>query len=230
MTVPTQFDMAGVSVMLAMPTHRDLSPKTVVSLLATQDAMSRRGIPFTIEMQAGSSLVHHARSKTAWNFLKADCTRLFWVDSDIVWKADDFIRLVAFSTKMECVSGIYPAKIDPPTMFINVADREAEVATNEFGCLPIDGAGLGFTIVQRKIIEELAARAPRCKFPDIPEGAIPHIFRLDDINGEARGEDMAFFADVKALGYQPWFDPSILLGHVGAKEYRADPRSFLSPA
>ena len=39
----------------------------------------------------------------------------------------------------------------------------------------------------------------------------------------ARGEDGAFFADLKAIGHQAWLDPSIRLGHVGAKEYRVPP-------
>lgn len=216
-----KFDMAGISVMLAMPTHRGLSPLTVRSLLETQHLCIQRGIPISIEMQAGSSLVHHARTKAAHGFLKSDRTRLFWVDSDMVWTGADFLRLLALSTVMDCVCGAYPAKADPPRFFLNVADPTAAVEANEYGCLPVNGAGLGFTVVARHVIEQLAAKAPLLKFPDIPEGPIPHIFRCDDSGGEARGEDMAFFADVRALGYPVFLDPSIVLGHVGEKEYRA---------
>lgn len=176
-----------------------------------------RGIPFEFEMQVGSSLVHHARSKAAWRFLQSKCNRLFWIDSDIAWKGSDFIRFLALSTKMECVCAAYPAKMDPATFFLNVSGL---VESNEYGCLPIVGAGLGFTIVQRGVIERLAEKAPKLKFPDLPE-KIPHIFRLDDDGGEARGEDMAFFADVRALGYAVNLDPTIELGHIGSKEYRA---------
>jgi hypothetical protein len=47
------------------------------------------------------------------------------------------------------------------------------------------------------------------------------MFRCDIDGGEARGEDMAFFDDCKALGYQPWLDPEINLGHVGTKVFTA---------
>ncbi len=49
---------------------------------------------------------------------------------------------------------------------------------------------------------------------------IARIFRCDSDKGWFRGEDMAFFADVRALGYQTNLDPQIDLGHIGPKEYR----------
>lgn len=231
--------MAGVSVFLAMPSHRDLPVKTVASLLETQNALSNHHIDCVFEVQAGSSLVHQARIKTAANFLKSKCTHLFWVDSDITWSGKDFLRLLAFGTKLECVGAIYPAKKEPLTFFINLVDENAEVFPNEYGCLPIRGMGLGFTVVQRKVIEQLADKAPLCAFDNIA-GPVPELFRLDHVDRgrideatgkvihDLRGEDMAFFADIADLGYQVWLDPEIKLGHVGQKEYRADPRAFLT--
>jgi hypothetical protein len=35
-----------------------------------------------------------------------------------------------------------------------------------------------------------------------------------------RGEDGAFFDDIRALGHKVWLDPTIELGHVGTKVYR----------
>lgn len=212
-----KFDLSGVSVMLAMPTHRPLPVPTVVSLLETQDALRANGIPFEFQIQMGSSIIESTRSKAAHLFLKSDKTRLFCVDSDIAWKAGDFIRLLALSTVSEVVCGIYPAKCDPPTFFLNT---EEIVEADERGCLAVKGLGLGFTVVQRTVIEQLAAKAKRLRFPDYPE-PIPHIFRCDDDNGDFRGEDMAFFADVRALGYRVNLDPTVTLGHVGQKTFRA---------
>lgn len=214
------FDMAGISVMLAMPTHRDIPPQTVRSLLDTQQALHERGIRFGIEMQYGSSLVHHARTKAAWRFLQGDYSKLFWVDSDVSWDGADFVRLLAMSSRMDCVCALYPAKTDDLTFFINVENKDAEISTNEFGCIQVDGAGLGFAVISREVMQRLADRAPLLEFPDI-DGSIPHIFRCDDSNGRARGEDMAFWADIRALGYSINVDPGIRLGHIGQKEYAA---------
>jgi hypothetical protein len=211
-------DLTDVSVMLAMPTNRDLSPQTVISLLTTQDALNARGVANTISLQAGGSIVEHSRTKCADDFLSSPHNRLFWVDSDIVWTADDFLRLLALSTVMDVVGGAYPAKLDPPLFFLN---RGADPITeNEYGCLSYPGWGLGFTVVNRNAMEALASKAPKVKFHDRPH-PLAHIFRCDVHNGDARGEDMAFFADLKAAGFTPWLDPFIRLGHIGPKVYAA---------
>ena len=216
-----KFDLAGLSVMICMPTHRDIHPKTVGALLETQHELIARGLQFEVQMQVGGSLVHHSRSKCAYLFLKSDCNRLFWIDSDMVWSAADFFRLLAMSTKMECVSAIYPSKSDPADFYLRVNDLSEPFEANEYGCFSLNGLGLGFTVVQRKVIQQLSDNAPKRKFNGMDE-LLPSIFRLDHEGDEERGEDMAFFSDVRALGYKVHLDPSISLGHVGSKEYRAD--------
>lgn len=215
-----KFDMAGVSVMLAMPTHRDIPARTVQSLLETQHALASANIVSDIEMQVGGSIVHHARTKAAWHFLQSKCSHLFWVDSDMVWAAKDFMRLLALGTKLDCVFAAYPCRAEPIRFFAAIEECKTYEA-NEFGCLPVRGAGLGFCCVQRRVIEALAEAAPKLRYPDVDDGPVPRLFRCDDHDGYARGEDIAFFDDVKAAGFQVWLDPSVELGHIGVKEYRA---------
>lgn len=218
----------GLRVMLAMPVHRDVPVRTMMSVLASWDACHARGIPLDIQVQEGSSLVHHARTKIAHLFLQSECNRLFWIDSDMAWEPEAFIRLVALSSVMECVSGAYPAKRDPIEFRIDAPIGE-DVVANEYGCLPLKGVGLGFTIVSRRVMEELAARAPLRRYPDISE-PIPRIFRCDDDGDRERGEDMAFFADVRALGVPAHVDPTITLSHIGSKAYTARFADHLTPA
>lgn len=213
-------DLAGISVMLAMPAHRDLPWQTVRSMVETQSLMQAKGIPFEISLQVGGSAVTAARSKTVHAFLKTDRNRIFWVDSDIAWKADDFLRLVVLSAVMPVVVAAYPAKRDPPVFLLNVKP-DAELETNEYGCVAIGGLGLGFAIMRRDMIEALAEKAPKLRFPDTGE-PVAHLFREDWEDGDFRGEDVAFFADIRGLGHKVWLDPSVQLGHVGAKAYSAD--------
>lgn len=212
-----RFDISGISVMLGMPVHRDIAPQTVRSLLETQQMCMGRGIVVDIELKCGSSLVHVARSQIAQAFLQSERNRLFWVDSDISWKAEDFFKLIVLSTVMDCVGAIYPAKLDPIKFFLS-PDPFKPLVIDEWGCLPIGGMGLGFTIVTRKVIEHLALTVPIVMDKGSPR---PRLFRCDVIDGEDGGEDIAFFEDIRALGYQVNLEPSIELGHVGAKEYRA---------
>lgn len=214
-----QFDLKDVSVCLAMPAHRDIPVETVACLLETQQVLRDRNVPFEVLLTSGSSIIEAARSKTAHLFLKSDKTRIFWVDSDIVWKADAFVRLLALSTRVDAVIGAYPTKKDPIQFFVNTSGQEA-VETNDLGLLPNVGTGLGFACIQRHVIEKLAARAPKLRFNDADE-RIAHIFRCDSEGGDFRGEDIAFWADIRALGITVYLDPSIELGHHGAKTFTA---------
>ncbi len=211
-----EIDMAGVSVFLAMPTHRDIPANTVISLIATQRAMRDHNIPFHIHLEVGGSLVHHARTSLVHQFMQTDCTHLFWVDSDICWEAADFLKLIALATKMEVVCGSYPTKADPPVFFMQYAPGPHR--TNEYGCVEIKGIGIGFSVIQRKVVEELYSKAPKRKYP-WSKDLIPRVFRCDSEGIEERGEDMAFFSDVRDLGYKVQLDPTVKLGHIGPKIY-----------
>jgi len=211
-----EFDMTDVSVMIGIPCGPDLPWQTLQSIVETCLALRDKGIPFELKMVAGCSIVEQARSKVTYEFLQSSMNRLFMIDSDMQWKAQDFIRMLALSTKMDVVCAAYPAKRDACTFMLKWG--EDELVSNEYGCVPIDGVGLGFTIVHRGVIAELSDNAPKLMFPGM-DSPIAHIFRCDADNGAFRGEDMAFFADVKALGYKVNLDPNVSLGHVGTKTY-----------
>ncbi len=212
-----QFDLLGIKFMLAMPVNRDLDWRTTRSLIETTIECQKRGIEFDVQFCVGSSIVEVARTKVADVFLKSDCDKLFMLDSDQVWAADDAIKLMALSTAMPVICAAYPAKKEPITYMLKFDDPEVEL--DEYGCIEIEGCGLGFTIVDRHIIEQLSMQALMAVFPGSAE-PIPHIFRCDMVNGTFRGEDMAFFDDIRDLGYEVKLDPSINIGHVGSKEYR----------
>lgn len=210
------FGMAGVSCYLAMPTHRDIPAQTVIALLETQHLLQSKNIPLEVHLEVGGSLVHHSRIALAHRFLKSSATHLFWVDSDISWQCEDFMRLLALATKMEVVCAAYPTKREPGQFLMRY---ESEILRgNEYGCFPIKGIGLGFTVVQRKVIQELWDKAPKRKFP-WSEELLPKVFRLDEEGIEDRGEDMAFFSDIRDLGYVVNLDPNVVLGHIGSKVY-----------
>jgi hypothetical protein len=216
-----KFNLEGVHPFIGMPAHRELSPFTNASLIETATALRARGIVFDQRIVFGGSVVTAARTSVANQFLETKADRLFWIDSDIVWTADDFLTILALSTELECVGATYPSKEMPPKFMLNVLDTSADMETNDHGCFEMKGFGLGFTCVQRKVIEQLAAKAPKLVFPGNPN-PVPHMFREDSDNGAFRGEDMAFFADVRALGYKVNLFPHINLGHVGPHVFRAN--------
>lgn len=222
MTTPWDVDesmdvsLDGLSVMIGMPTHRDIHPKTVVSLLATMDRCRKLSIPCELGMVI-SGVVINGRDEVLDDFLKSDCNRLFWIDSDQTWRPAQFIRLLALSKLVPIVGATYPAKMDQPTFFVQY-DKEEGLMAGKHGLVEVFGMGLGFTVIQREPIEQLANKSTRV-LDDISGREMASVFRWGMVDGKRQGEDMAFFSDLRALGYTVYLDPLTDIGHIGTKEY-----------
>lgn len=211
------YNLKGLSVFIAMPVKGDIPPETVIALIDTLDALRLKGIPHRYEMFIGGT-VCGSRSMAVAKFLASDCNRLLFIDSDMIWVPDDVIRLLAMSTAMEVVLAPYPSRQEPVQFFIKCQDSN-RVPVNEHGCAAIDGAGLGFAIIHRDVMAKLTEQAPVIQYMLQPD--VPQVFQFAISDGHFRGEDIKFCIDAKALGYQCWLDPTIVLGHIGKKTFSA---------
>jgi hypothetical protein len=220
-----KFDISGISVMIILPAKGSISIPTVRSLIETADMLRSRGISYEMEFQVDGN-IEYARSKGAHRFLQSKCNRLFWIDSDMEWKSENVLRLLALSTKMDVVGGVYCARREPATFFMQFPSTEGVHESNEWGCLPCNGFGIGFTVVSRTAVQALADVTPKIMF-GLDNEPMAHLFACDVNDGSFVGEDMAFFARLRKIGYQPYFDPSLTLGHVGEKVYSASIQDHL---
>lgn len=218
-----EVDARTLKVCIGMPSGPFLPVQTVVALAHTAYAAARSGLDLTIDVTAGSSIITNARNLVANNFLEGGASTLVWIDSDIVWKPADFFRLVGLATQKDVVCGTYPLKRDEIAFVVNHPDAKT-FEMDQFGLLKIKGAGLGFTAVSRRALEALAATKGDIVHQHGGDRRMKDLFRLGkDENDNLQGEDMSFFFDLAALGYDCWLDPTLKLGHVGLKEYRGDP-------
>ena len=216
------FNLSGMSVMLAMPVNRDLPLDTVTSLFNTFNALRIRGLGnFEMRFQNGGT-IPEARSRSVHDFLKwapDDKAKLFFLDSDMVWTADDVMRILALSTVYDLIFASYQSKSDPPKFYVHYLNECTKL--NEHGLMRVAGVGLGFGAASRRALEAVWERGKTLRFPG--GDRFPVIFRYDDDGaGTFRGEDMAFFHDLDAAGFPLYTDPSITLGHIGSKVYRAN--------
>lgn len=225
-----KYSLCGVSVYIAIPVNRDLPYQTVLSLLETVDMLNKRSIDYDIQLVTGVSIIEKSRSSLAHRFLKGSMTRLFWIDSDMSWSAESFLQVLSKTVAMDVVGATYPAK-SPDLRFVLKADGgtlgSKPLKSNEHGCIPVRGMGLGFTCCRREVIERLAADAP--KVTEDGE-VVPMIFRSEVKDGSFYGEDMVFFGDCLKVGAGVWCDPAIELGHVGGHEYRGALASIMRNA
>lgn len=217
MTEGQSIALGDVSVCIGMPVDNPIPHKTVMSLCSTVQRLTAMGIRHAISMHV-SGVIQIGRDNVLDDFLQGGLDKLFWIDSDMVWSPDDFVRLLAISTKVDVVGAAYPAKVEGATTFY--ANFDADRKIGPFGLQEIKGLGLGFTIVSREVCEKLSADAPKVK-DQISGTEVASVFRVDvSEDGHRRTEDMAFFADIRAAGYPVWLDPGISLGHIGEREWR----------
>lgn len=218
-------NLEGVSVMIGMPVapKAGLPMQTVMSLVGTVEHLTKARIDFGVSAEV-TGTVQMGRDAIVDDFLQTNKQKLFWIDSDMVWEPADFLRLLALSTRFDVIACTYPAKIDKTAFYVNYEPGTNEV--NKYGLLPVKGVGLGFSIIDRKVIQAVADNSPHL-FDEISGRNLASVFRFDIHNGKRRSEDMAFFADIKALGYEVWMDTLTNLGHIGDKVWTGDVRSAL---
>ncbi len=206
-----------LSVTIAMPIYGGINPWTVMSIANTVEACVRNGVRCEFVMEMGAHVI--SRDALMDDFLNKHSTqKLFWIDSDIVWEPGDFFRLLSLSTKRGVVCATYPQKTDDTGTRYQIDMNIDGADMDQYGLLPIRGAGLGFTVMDRSICEELCATKPLVQ-DGLNSREMRSVFRFDTIDGKRRSEDMAFFADIRDLGHQVWLCPDVNLGHVGSKEY-----------
>jgi len=226
MSEAEDISVQDVKVMIGMPAYKAVNHRTVKSIVETTYLCGRHGLHLDFAMEV-SGVVTVARDAVFDDFIKSKAQKLFWIDSDIVWSIHDFMKMVALSTKVDVLCASYPARgVDRNTYYLDFAGTPR---IGNYGLIEILGTGLGFTIMDRKVCEDIAATKETIK--DVNDGrSLASVFRIDTVDGKRRTEDMAFFSDIHDLGYKIWCDPDIELGHVGDREWRGRLMETFAPA
>src|ERR1700734_1622029 len=153
-------------VMIATPVSSRPTFQYMTSLLDTIAQLERAGIAHECVFVRGNSNIPQARNELVAHFLASECADLVFLDEDIRWTADTFIRLLACEHSFCGVT--YRKKIDLPA---NAPMRwmwYGEPAFNADGSISSDGAGfyrykrvaMGFTKIGREVFDRLIEARP----------------------------------------------------------------------
>lgn len=159
--------------------------------------------------------VDDARNKLVSEFLKTDCDKLVFIDSDIEWNAEEFIRLVKHDA--DVVAGIYPHKNNHELTFpVAMLGEDVDVIND---LVEVAAVPTGFLCIKRQVLEVLADKAE--KFEDKSSGdIIPLIFERTVRNNKRMGGDFTFCFKWREMGGSIYIDPEIELTHVGETTYK----------
>ena len=205
-------------VLIATP-GSNLSNEYVRSLTATIADLNQRNISWLWLNQA-SSLVGNAREMTTGGDrildiddaspLHGACTysKIFWIDSDIAWSVDDFVKL--YESEHDIVSGAY-LLADGTTSTIHTAKWPAGVPKTEIvkfqALVAVDLVGFGFVAVKYGVFERLER-------PWFGHLSNP----VQNSQGQTLyvtvGEDISWCMKAKSAGFDIYFDPTVLVTHM----------------
>lgn len=205
-------------VLIATP-GRMFHAEYVSSLVRTMNACSAEGISVGF-LNKYSSFVPTARELTATNTWQHDYSsnaiargeigyrKIFWIDSDIEWTPDDFLRL--YNSDLDIVSGLYA--LDPTgTVAVNYPnDRGVPTKVNKVEFLlheqPVEvgGVGFGFLCAKNGVFESI----------ERPWFLIGRVQWSQESEMRVNvGEDYSWCGRAQRAGHKIWVDPLVKVKH-----------------
>ena len=225
----------------------------VLSLLNLSAESHQLGMPLEVMLQRGESLITRGRNQCVANFLaNPRWTHLFWVDADIGYTPQAFLRLLL--SDYDVAAGVYPLKRQdwpeqglPSGMTLaqfeasytrytvntsNTGERHGdviEIAIQPDGFIKVREAPTGFMCIKRSVFERMIAAFPDLQYtPDqIGMEDLGLHYRFFDVmvDPETRrylSEDYGFCRLWEAIGGEIHVDATSNLSHEGYKTYQGN--------
>ena len=159
-----------------------------------------------------SSLVYDARNLLAKEALEKDYDRVLFIDSDMVFDNDAFVRLSATMDEgYDYVSGLFFYKSLPTKpaiyrgMFYDDSGPQVKAKLTTYFNYPRDsvfeiaGGGMAFTLISTDAIGEMVKNGERMPFSPIL----------------GLGEDVSFCLRFSQTGAKMYCDSRVKIGHIG---------------
>jgi hypothetical protein len=239
-----------INVLICIPSFdTKIHLETISSIIRAKDKLARAGI-FVGLMWVRDSLITRARNKLVKSFLdQKDYTHLFFIDADVVFEEDQFIRVLLFDKPI--TSAPYPIKNDAPIekgdaslgWCMNFPLGPYDLTDNEKGFKKVTYAGTGFMCIQRNVFDVIIDQYPQIKYrtdvrakldnklePEEIRGSFEYAFFDTGIQGEGiledeentnryLSEDFYFCQLWRQCGGVIYTDLTSTLKHIGVKTY-----------
>lgn len=190
-------------------------------------ALDRLGVRFLTCFIVGNSNLPRARNSIAARFIASGMSDLLLIDDDMAWDANAVVRLLASDKAV--IAGVGRKKVDVPVSQADVwcckfpDDAAAGLVQDDMGNARVERVGAGFMRIERSVFELMMLAHPEWKGKGAPElselakACYYRFFKFGD--ADEMGEDYVFAERWRELGGEIWIDPTIKLGHSGAKLY-----------
>lgn len=203
--------MKNPKVLIGLPTMGSIHTLLAVMIVSwVAEAANEGKYGLSIFPTLGVQPVDNARNKIVQEFLKSDCTHLFFVDSDTLPPEDAIKKLLALNVPI--ATGLTPIIEMDDTTFQpykkwNCADHTGELMKPDTGIQKVTVAGSSCIMIRREVFDRIRAPWYRWMYED--ETGKKTFGNKDMIISE----DIYFLLQAKAHGFEAVCDTSIVCNH-----------------
>ena len=161
------------------------------------------------------AFIGRARNLMVKRFLECGASDLVFIDADIGFCVDDFIKLMKADGDIVC--GVYRYKKDDlawPHMEYQPIEKKGDLVR-------IHHAGCGFMRVKRNVFERIKKANPDNVYRDDVHGDTYDFFPAGRIDNKFYGEDVIFCKAAEQNGFKIWGLQGLNLKHTGSKTWQA---------
>ena len=235
-------DRAAVSLMIATPTYNQqvmASYATCLVQLVMQAHLN--GVLVQNIHTTSSALLAQSRNQLTHAFLQSSCTHLLFIDSDMVFRADDVLRLL--DEDKEVIAAICPRKLIDWQAAAEHARRHPQASAEEVqlasaiyaGYEPLQAGpfdtnaplevvsiGTGIMLIRREAFERIRCLPAHRTIQSGVDRGIEVFFDTDFVDGQFVSEDISFCKRLRAAGGRIFGAPWFRIGHIGSHEFTSD--------
>lgn len=158
-----------------------------ISIAETAQVATLYGINITATIMGNGAFIDLARNRFVRMFLESKATHLFFIDADLKWEPRAFVSLM-MAGRPVC-AGVYPKRQDPEEFPVRLwPHKDGGLWVEDNGWVMCDRVPTGFLCIERKVVEEMAAKAKIIKGqkgePDVPRLFYTYINENDAFVGE----------------------------------------------
>lgn len=221
-----------IKVLLAAPSYDGrYDVRFMTSLFYTQEECRKNNITILPYFLCYDSLIQRARNEYFHSAYVSNVDVLFFIDSDIGWEPQDFIKLVLSDHDM--IGGTYRKKQDSPPLYAFKAledDGEKsgyKLKPDKNGILEVFGLGCGFLKISKNCFKQLYETEKNFYTEKIDFDEKPTKIKniCECVINEKNyfiSEDILMCYKWRKLGHKVYLDTNINCKHVGVKEYSGE--------
>lgn len=222
--------------LVATHVHESVTPAYAASLALMSARLAQLEIPFAPTLFKDSD-VSRGRNQACAAALEGGFSHLLFIDADIEFKPEDVLKLLVAGHDL--CGGTYRRKNDDdnynhaffphPDFIVPVCPRT--------GFMEVMRLGTGFMLISVEVLRRMRDAMPEIAYveqrPDKSWRQMWQFFAFEirqvEDTRQLFSEDYNFCERWRALGGKLWLDPTINIGHWGARCWQGNPMDGFEP-